>query len=222
MNKICPLCGINECNKKKSGKLESYCKACQSEYHKQYRKKNKDALKVKQQQYLENNKEEINKRRKCFRDNNKGHLSEKDRIYRRKNKESLREKKRAYSIANKEHENKRKREWALKKQAECGVFVLIRKLRSNIKDCFDRMGYAKRSRTREIVGLDFETLKNYLEYTWFRNYGTEYAGEKIHIDHIVPVSTAKTEEDVIRLNHYTNLQYLTPEDNLRKSDEYHV
>lgn len=28
------------------------------------------------------------------------------------------------------------------------------------------------------------------------------------IDHIVPLSTAATEEDLIRLNHYTNLQPL--------------
>jgi hypothetical protein len=28
------------------------------------------------------------------------------------------------------------------------------------------------------------------------------------IDHIIPISSAKTEEDVIRLNHYTNLQPL--------------
>ncbi len=28
------------------------------------------------------------------------------------------------------------------------------------------------------------------------------------IDHIIPTSTAITEEDVIRLNHYTNLQPL--------------
>ncbi len=28
------------------------------------------------------------------------------------------------------------------------------------------------------------------------------------IDHIVPISTANTEDDIIRLNHYTNLQPL--------------
>ena len=28
------------------------------------------------------------------------------------------------------------------------------------------------------------------------------------IDHIIPLSSAKTEKDIIRLNHYTNLQPL--------------
>jgi len=40
-----------------------------------------------------------------------------------------------------------------------------------------------------------------------------------HIDHIIPLSTAITEEDVIRLCHYTNLQPLWAEDNLKKSNK---
>ena len=37
-----------------------------------------------------------------------------------------------------------------------------------------------------------------------------------HIDHIVPLSSANTEEELIRLCHYTNLQPLWAEDNLKK------
>ena len=33
------------------------------------------------------------------------------------------------------------------------------------------------------------------------------------IDHIVPLSSAKTEEDLIKLNHYTNLQPLCSQTN---------
>ena len=40
--------------------------------------------------------------------------------------------------------------------------------------------------------------------------------EKVHIDHIIPLATAKTEEDVIKLCHYTNLQLLKAKDNLKK------
>jgi len=38
------------------------------------------------------------------------------------------------------------------------------------------------------------------------------------MDH--PLSSGKTEEDLIRLCHYTNLQLLTAFDNLKKSDKY--
>jgi cytidylate kinase len=43
--------------------------------------------------------------------------------------------------------------------------------------------------------------KNRGKYNGTFNFGWD-------IDHMIPVSTAKTEEDVIRLNHYTNLQPL--------------
>lgn len=35
-----------------------------------------------------------------------------------------------------------------------------------------------------------------------------YENKGCNYDHIIPMSCAKTEEDVIRLNHYTNLQPL--------------
>jgi hypothetical protein len=40
-----------------------------------------------------------------------------------------------------------------------------------------------------------------------------------HIDHIVPLSSAKTEDEVYGLCHYTNLQPLWAKDNLQKSNK---
>ena len=61
----------------------------------------------------------------------------------------------------------------------------------------------------------FEVLKLYLESkfeTWMNwdNYGL-YNGKLNYgwdIDHIIPLCSALKEEDVIKLNHYTNLQPL--------------
>ena len=44
-------------------------------------------------------------------------------------------------------------------------------------------------------------------------------GKHIHIDHIIPLSSAKTEEEVYELCHYTNLQPLWAEDNLKKGSK---
>jgi hypothetical protein len=40
-----------------------------------------------------------------------------------------------------------------------------------------------------------------------------------HIDHIIPLATAKTEEEILRLNHYTNLRPLWALDNLKKGSK---
>ena len=69
-----------------------------------------------------------------------------------------------------------------------------------------------------MIGCTQEQLLEHLHKTWYDNYGTEYNGEPVHIDHIIPLSSAETEEDMYKLCYYTNLQYLKPEDNLAKSD----
>lgn len=82
------------------------------------------------------------------------------------------------------------------------------------KDCFkiDRKKYYEKNKDRAKL---YNELRNYLEskfeswMTW-ENYG-KYNGELNYgwdIDHIIPSSSAKTEEDVIKLNHYSNLQPL--------------
>jgi hypothetical protein len=40
-----------------------------------------------------------------------------------------------------------------------------------------------------------------------------------HLDHIYPVSLAKSQEEIIRLNHYTNFQPLWAEDNIVKGNK---
>ena len=41
--------------------------------------------------------------------------------------------------------------------------------------------------------------------------------EKWHIDHIIPLSFAKNEEECLKLNNYRNLRPIWSEDNLEKS-----
>jgi 5-methylcytosine-specific restriction endonuclease McrA len=42
----------------------------------------------------------------------------------------------------------------------------------------------------------------------------------MHIDHIIPISYGKTEEEVLKLNHYTNLQPLWSIENLQKGNRW--
>jgi len=75
--------------------------------------------------------------------------------------------------------------------------------------------FRKSDRTENIIGTSQEGLRLYLESKfepWMNwgNYG-KYNGELNYgwdIDHIIPVSSAKNEKELIALNHFTNLQPL--------------
>jgi len=88
-------------------------------------------------------------------------------------------------------------------------------IRTRIYQSISNRGYTKRSKTFEILGCEYRAFKVYIEskfehwMTW-ENYGL-YNGELNYgwdLDHITPISSAKSEEDIIKLNHYTNFQPL--------------
>ena len=97
------------------------------------------------------------------------------------------------------------------------VYKLKHQARNTIYHSFTRTGNVKQKRCEEIVGISANELVSYLKGTYQEIYGKDWDGvEKVHIDHIIPLATAATEEDVLRLCHYTNLRLITAEDNQRK------
>jgi hypothetical protein len=74
-------------------------------------------------------------------------------------------------------------------------------------------------RTEEILGCSYDFFKSYIESKFVNDMNWENQG-KWHYDHIKPISLAKTEEEVLLLNHYTNFQPLWQKDNLQKSDKW--
>lgn len=75
----------------------------------------------------------------------------------------------------------------------------------------------KTNNTFNIVGCTPEELKIYIENQFSDGMSWDNHNHiGWHIDHIIPLSSAKTEEDVYRLCHYTNLQPLWCEENYKK------
>jgi len=74
--------------------------------------------------------------------------------------------------------------------------------------------------TYNIVGCSPDELKKYLEeqftegMSWYN-----YRHDGWHIDHIIPLSSAKTEDEVYKLCHYTNLQPLWHDENYKKGNK---
>jgi len=95
------------------------------------------------------------------------------------------------------------------------IFALSSAIRSRISESLKNNRFYKKSNTQEILGCSFEEFKIYIEskfehwMTW-ENRGL-FNGELNYgwdIDHIIPLSSANSEEEIIKLNHFTNLQPL--------------
>jgi len=97
-------------------------------------------------------------------------------------------------------------------------YLLPYNFRSLIGNGLKKGGYSKKSRSCEILGCSFEDLKIHLESQFepwmsWNNYGN-WNGIPTErktawdIDHIIPTSSATSEEEIYKLNHYTNLQPL--------------
>ena len=86
-------------------------------------------------------------------------------------------------------------------------------LRRDIKS-----GYNNGTLSHRVLGVDFETMKSHLESLFVEGMSWDNFGEW-HLDHIIPLSLAKTKEEVLKLLHYTNVQPLWAKDNIDKANK---
>jgi len=150
-------------------------------------------------------------RNKLYRKVKRKELSLKNKIYRHNNAERCRDNRRKYYEKNKDRiyevEKKRLRKKPLTK--------IKHRIRNLISATIRRNAFSKSHKTNEILNCSFCDFKKHIESQFsegmnWGNYG------KWHIDHIMPVSMAKTYDEVIRLNHYKNLRPMWAKDNLSK------
>ena len=90
-------------------------------------------------------------------------------------------------------------------------------MNSRIRIFMKSKNITKKNKTFEIVGCTPEELKKHLENQFTDGMSWENHGLiGWHIDHIIPLSSAKNEDDIIKLCHYMNLQPLWSLDNIKK------
>ena len=148
--------------------------------------------------------------------NDKWNKSDKARESWNKYDASHREQRRAYNKKWREKNRKKISASVLKRLKTDPEFAFKARTRHCVRDSVGRLHLKKSKKTEEIVGMPLDELKKYLLETLKNNYGTEWNGEPYHIDHIIPLIRAKSLDEVETLCHYTNLQMLKPEDNLKK------
>jgi hypothetical protein len=104
-----------------------------------------------------------------------------------------------------------------KKENEDPMTGFIQIMRQCIRKSFKRNGYTKKSRAHIILGTDWSVVKSHMESLFKEGMTWNNHGEW-HIYHIIPISSGKTEDEVVKLCHYSNLQPLWAEENLLKSN----
>lgn len=128
-------------------------------------------------------------------------------LFKGREKDYLRE----YHKQNKAARNIRQRE-RFANDSVAAFKALIRKRMSN---WFRRRKFPKSSSTEQILGCSFDEFKRYMTSLFKEGMSWDNYGEW-QIDHIIPLATAQTIEDVEKLCHYSNLQPLWAKENLDK------
>lgn len=233
---------------KKRGWYCTACKECVKNYYRTYRKSHIDTIRESARKYVNSHREQHNAynrqwnidnldrkrewRRKRMLDKeyrNKVNEARRARYQKAMSNDIAREKRNTYA-RNAERKRRLDPEYKTRKTKQTinyrnkrikkdPVFKATVRIRNLIRTSLLNQGYTKKSKTYTIVGCSYDTLWEHLKRTWKKNYGTEWNGESYHIDHVIPLATAKTEEEIIKLCHYTNLQLLTPFDNMSKHDK---
>lgn len=169
------------------------CKICIKEYKRNYFIKNKEVIKEKLSLLSNEEKERRKKIKKILNDNyiNSEERKERSRINRRIYHKMKMETDVLYKL---KHGFQRR----LNKSLKRGKFV-----------------HSSTIEILDIIGCTFDDFKIHLEdrfEDWMNwdNYG-KYNGKLRYgwdIDHIIPISNAVNEEEIVKLNHYTNMQPL--------------
>jgi hypothetical protein len=153
-----------------------------------------------------------------WREENKEKISIIGKIWREKNKESIRERIKEWEVKNYRRVRDRKNKRVRDRRKEDPVYHLINKVRCRLRKYLITLNITKKNRTFDIVGCTPEYLKEHLEKQFVNGMSWENRDEW-HIDHIIPLSSANSEEELYKLCHYTNLQPLWAEENIKKSNK---
>lgn len=215
MGKICKICKIDkdlqEYNKQVGGRcgVRAVCKICVGIKCRLY---NSSKLKGRRKGPLLNSKE--------YREENKEKMKEYQKKYYSDNKEKMKEYQNGRYQNNKEYFQNYAKSYNRDRRLIDPLFKMIGNTRNLIKNSFLRKFTKKSKKTIDILGCDFDFFSNHLSNLFDENMNWDNYGIYWEIDHIEPISNAKSTDDIIKLNHYSNLRPLKKEDNRSKGNKW--
>jgi preprotein translocase subunit Sss1 len=205
--KICVKCSIkkplNDFHKHKIRKdgYREICKLCRKPETKKYIEENFKILSEKKKIYYQENKDKIKIKHREYH-----------KIWSKKNNPKRIEYLKKWKILNPNYDT----EYVKKRKKKDILF----KIKLNIRrrtNLFLKEKCISLNAT-ELIGIDYHSFKEYFEKLFYGGMTWENYGEW-EIDHIIPLSSIKTEEEIYQLAKYTNLQPLWKKDNKEKSNK---
>lgn len=128
-------------------------------------------------------------------------------------RKEVKARKREYYTSEEQKEKRRIRD--LNRYRTDSLYKLRECIKSNLYSQLKRGNYTKSSSTFKLLGCSYKDLKLHLESQFKEGMSWQNHGEW-HIDHVIPLSSAKTEEEFKKLWYYKNLQPLWAEENYNK------
>lgn len=184
------------------------------EYNARYRLKNVDKIRQAGRVYFLKNKEKIKERQLRMGGiyaANRRLKYRSDRAYRQKCIDrSLRR-----AVSKKALVNAYKKLWAKRKLKTDSLFRLKIILRRRIWMAIRNQGWTTKSSVLSLIGAEWTVVKDWIESKFSTGMSWDNHGDW-HIDHVVPLASAKTESQLTKLLNYKNLQPLWAFDNLSK------
>lgn len=200
--KICSKCQkikdfscFHKASHNKDG-FKSQCIECREISAKKYREENKEKISETHKEHYQKNQDRQKKKQREYYTNNKSKVLEYQKEYAKENRDKIKQRQKEY--------------WG---ENPLALFKL--KIRRSIGDAFSRRKKSKNLRSEEILGCTMDDFFVYIASQFKEGMSLKNYGEW-HLDHIIPLAIAETEEDVIFLCHYSNYQPLWAEENLSK------
>ena len=211
--------------KEKYSKLQKIWREKNKDKIKEYSKKaqSKESYKIKRKLYLEKfysnpkNKEKRLKWQKEWR--NRDHVKQKRLDYKKRNREHIR--KQSCEYAKRPEVRNRVRNQIRQKLKNDPVFILKSRLRTRFYQYVKRGLAKKQVKTSELIGCDWQYLKNYLQKRFKKGMSWKNFGEW-HIDHRKPMAhfNLLDVKQQYECCNYKNLKPMWATDNLSKGARY--
>jgi hypothetical protein len=209
--KVCLRCGDEKPftdfykNRMCKDGYRNYCKLCCKNKQNEYREENRDIILEKKKEDYYNNRQSIleYKKIKYYEDPYNSPLE----VLNRKDirhQEAI------------ENEKKSQREYRRERYKNDPIFRMKYNIRRRINDFIK----GKNKKTPDILGCSYSFFKEHIEKLFSNGMSWDNYGQYgWHLDHIIPLASAKNEEEIYKLNHYTNFQPLWWHENLSKGDK---